>query len=152
MTHKLKGMRVVEQHVHYVNKRRQNVGLEKWLWLFKLWRHKQRTPNTNDLHMPLNEPPHENFLRAPLCEALGQANPLVRPPLPLLRKKNGKASVKLGNAENDNIDTLNQWFSTFGRDLLGSRLPFFNGSSELQIKIFIITSMFCISFWNHFLS
>ena len=24
----------------------------------KLWRHKQRTPNTNDHHMPLNETPH----------------------------------------------------------------------------------------------
>jgi len=32
----------------------------------KLWRHKQHTPNTNDHHMPLNEPPHENFLRTPL--------------------------------------------------------------------------------------
>jgi len=32
----------------------------------KLWRHKQRTPNTNDHHMALNEPPHENILRKPL--------------------------------------------------------------------------------------
>jgi len=33
----------------------------------KLWRHKQRTPNTNDHHMPLNEiHPHEIFLRVPL--------------------------------------------------------------------------------------
>jgi len=33
----------------------------------KLWRHKKRKPNTNDHHMPLNEPPaHENFLRTPL--------------------------------------------------------------------------------------
>jgi len=32
----------------------------------KLWRHKQRTPNTNDYAMPLNKPPHENFLRTPL--------------------------------------------------------------------------------------
>ena len=31
-----------------------------------LWRHKQRTPNTNDHHLPLNETPHENFLRTPL--------------------------------------------------------------------------------------
>jgi len=29
----------------------------------KLWRRKQRTPNTNYHHMPLNEnPSHENFL------------------------------------------------------------------------------------------
>ena len=33
----------------------------------KLWRHKERTPNTNDHHMPPIETPHENFLRAPLC-------------------------------------------------------------------------------------
>ena len=33
----------------------------------KLWRHKQRTPNTNDHHIPLTETPHENFLRTPLC-------------------------------------------------------------------------------------
>jgi len=32
----------------------------------KLWRHKQRTPNKNDHHLPLNEIPHENFLRTPL--------------------------------------------------------------------------------------
>ena len=33
----------------------------------KLWRHKQRTPNTNDHHMPLNETtPYEKFLRTPL--------------------------------------------------------------------------------------
>ena len=32
----------------------------------KLWLHKQRTPNTNDRHMPLNETPHEIFLRTPL--------------------------------------------------------------------------------------
>jgi len=31
-----------------------------------LWRHKQRTPNTNDYPMPLNEPPNEKFLRTPL--------------------------------------------------------------------------------------
>jgi len=33
----------------------------------KLWRQKQRTPNTNDHRMPLNENTHhENFLRTPL--------------------------------------------------------------------------------------
>jgi len=26
----------------------------------------ERTPNKNDDHMPMNEPPHENFLRTPL--------------------------------------------------------------------------------------
>jgi len=28
-----------------------------WKYSTKLWRHKQRTPNTNDHDMPLNEPP-----------------------------------------------------------------------------------------------
>jgi len=32
----------------------------------KLWRHKHRTPQANDHHMPLNETPHETFLRTPL--------------------------------------------------------------------------------------
>jgi len=36
----------------------------------KLRRHQQRTPNTNDNHMPLNETlnqtPHENFLHTSL--------------------------------------------------------------------------------------
>ena len=32
----------------------------------KLQRHKERTPNANDHHMPLYENPHENFLRTPL--------------------------------------------------------------------------------------
>jgi len=33
----------------------------------KLWRHKQRKPNTNDHHMILTQNPlHENFLRTPL--------------------------------------------------------------------------------------
>jgi len=51
---------------YYVNKLRQNVGLETWNDV-KLWRHKQRTPNTNDHHMTLKQtPPHENFLRTPL--------------------------------------------------------------------------------------
>ena len=27
----------------------------------QLWRHKERTPNANDQHMPLNEPPHETI-------------------------------------------------------------------------------------------
>jgi len=34
----------------------------------KLWRHKERTANANDHHMPLIETPHANFLRTPLSE------------------------------------------------------------------------------------
>jgi len=40
----------------------------KYEYDVKLWRHKQRTPNTNDHHMPLNATPHENFLRTPLLD------------------------------------------------------------------------------------
>ena len=35
----------------------------------ELRRYKARTPITIDHHMPLNEPPHENFLRTPGTEA-----------------------------------------------------------------------------------
>jgi len=48
-----------------------------------VWKHeygvklcqKQRTPNANDHHMPLNETPHETFLRTPL---ISQASLLRR--------------------------------------------------------------------------
>jgi len=50
----------VEKYASYVNKLHQNVGLETWLW-----RHKQRTPNTNDHHMPLNETPMKIFCVRP---------------------------------------------------------------------------------------
>ena len=39
---------------------------------------------------------------------------------------------------------LKQWFSTCGRDFRGGHLPFFWGSRELLINIFIITSRFYI--------
>ena len=69
MKHKLRGMRV-DEYAYYVNKLRQNVGLETWIW-----RHKHRTPNTNDHHMPLNDPPlHENFLRTPLFRSFNSGN------------------------------------------------------------------------------
>ena len=43
----------------------------------KLWRHKQRTPNANDHHMPFNQNPlHENFLRTPLLGQLGTVTSL----------------------------------------------------------------------------
>jgi len=57
MTHRLRGVRVVEEYAYYVNKLCQNVG-----WETGIQRHKQCTPNTNDHHMPLNEtPPMKNF-------------------------------------------------------------------------------------------
>jgi len=43
----------------------------------KLWRHNERTPNTNDYPMPLNETlPHKNFLRTPLLSTT--ANLLIK--------------------------------------------------------------------------
>ena len=49
------------------------------LWKYdydaKLWHHKQRTSNTNDHHMPLNNlPPHEKLLRTPLAQNDGNSN------------------------------------------------------------------------------
>ena len=64
MTHKIRGVRV-EEYAYYVNKLRQNVGL-KHEYEVTLWRHRDRTPQRHDYHMPLNETPHENFLRTPL--------------------------------------------------------------------------------------
>ena len=40
----------------------------------KLWRRKQRTTNTNDYPMPLNEPPHKIFLRTPLLCVTAKTN------------------------------------------------------------------------------
>ena len=48
-------MRVVEEHAYYVNKLLQML-VWKIEFDFKLWRQKERTPNTNDHHKPLNEP------------------------------------------------------------------------------------------------
>jgi len=45
-------------------------------------------------------------LRPDLADTRPQANPPVRPPLPLLRGKNGKALINMRKAENDDIDAL----------------------------------------------
>jgi len=50
----------VEEYAYYVSKLRQNIGL-KHEYDVKLWRHKQRTLNTSDHHMPLNETPPLKF-------------------------------------------------------------------------------------------
>ena len=58
----------VEAYAHYVNKIRQNVGLEKLLWRQIVT---SQTAHTKYKwpHMPLNEHTHENFLRTPLGES-----------------------------------------------------------------------------------
>ena len=53
MTHKTKGVRV-EEHANYVNKLRQNVGLETWIRRQIVTSQTTHT-NTNDQNMPLNE-------------------------------------------------------------------------------------------------
>jgi len=42
-----------------------------------------------------------------LADARPQANPLARPPIPLLRVKNGEALSNLRKTTNDDIDALN---------------------------------------------
>jgi len=56
----------------------------------KLWRQKQRTPNTNDHHMPQNETPHEKFLRTPLLINLLLLRHI---PYPLTRRSNDSQQV-----------------------------------------------------------
>jgi len=87
MTHKLKRVRV-EEYAYCVNKFRENVGLETFVWRQIVT---SQTPHTkyNVHHMPLNETLHENFLRTPLRvdNARGFSNefpwisiwPLVKP-------------------------------------------------------------------------
>jgi len=53
MTHKIRGVRV-DKYDSYVSTLRQNVGLENE-YDVKLWRHKDRIPNENAHHIPLNE-------------------------------------------------------------------------------------------------
>ena len=55
MTHNLRRV-CVEEYAYYVNKLSQNV-VWKHEYDVKLWRHKQRKPNTSDHRMPLNETP-----------------------------------------------------------------------------------------------
>ena len=68
MTHKIKGV-CVEEYAYYVNKLRQNVGLETWIW--------RQTVTSQTAHPKYKWPPyatewnpHENFLRTPLVVAL----------------------------------------------------------------------------------
>jgi len=62
-----------------------------------LWRHVQRTPNTNYHHMPLNETPHENFLRTPLRERIVDSLPWTLCNAPLVSSTNScKTQLRLG--------------------------------------------------------
>jgi len=60
----------------------------------KLWRDKQRTPNTNDHHMTLNQnPPHENFLRTPLISGVTSGWQGCEPPSCQAKCKNQAPSL-----------------------------------------------------------
>ena len=59
MTHKIRGVDV-EKYAYYVNKLRQNVGLETWKWrqiVTSQTAHTKWPP-----YDPEPNPPHENFL------------------------------------------------------------------------------------------
>jgi len=53
-------------NMHIMSKNFAKTLVWKYEYDIELWRHKQGTPNKIDHHMPLNETPHENFLRTPL--------------------------------------------------------------------------------------
>jgi len=55
-----------------------------------LWRHKQRTPNTNDYAMPLNETPTMKFLRTPLFDTQVQMQYYSTDGFKLANKPTGK--------------------------------------------------------------
>jgi len=64
MSHKLRGVRV-EEYAYYVNKLRQNVGLEICIWRQIM---PSQTAHTKYKWSPYATEwkPHENFLRTPL--------------------------------------------------------------------------------------
>ena len=59
MTHKIMGVNV-EKYAYYVNKLRQNVGLETCKWR-QIVTSQQRTPNANAHHVTLNQTPPWKF-------------------------------------------------------------------------------------------
>jgi len=64
VTHKIRGVRI-EEYAYYVNKLRQKVGLETWIWRQIVTT--QRPQTTNKLPPYATEwNPHENFLRTPV--------------------------------------------------------------------------------------
>jgi len=63
MTHKIRGVRV-EEYAYYVNKLRQNVGLETWIWRQIVTKSAPQIHMTTIRHWM--KPSHENFLRTPL--------------------------------------------------------------------------------------
>ena len=65
MTHKIWGVHV-EEYAYYVNKLRQNVGLETWKWRQIVTSQTAHTKCKWPPYDPEPNPPNENFLRTPL--------------------------------------------------------------------------------------
>jgi len=65
MRHKLRGVRV-EEYAYCVNKLRQNVGLEAWIWRQIVTSQKAHNKYNWPLYAIEWNSPHENFLHTPL--------------------------------------------------------------------------------------
>jgi len=79
MTHKVRGVRV-EEYAYYIKYFAKTL-VWKHEYDVRLWRHKQRTPNTNVHHMPMTETPNEIFLRTPVTQSVHiRMNSSLRPP------------------------------------------------------------------------
>ena len=76
MIHKLRGVGV-DEYAYYVNKLRQNFGLETWIW--------RQIVTSQKVHTKYKWPPyaiewnpHENFLRTPLSARTEQTFLMLR--------------------------------------------------------------------------
>ena len=81
--------------MHIVSKNVAETLVWKHEYDVKLWRHKHRTPNTNDNQMQLNETLDETFLHAPLDLSTSTVHPwrLSVTTAPRLDKCEGKGSL-----------------------------------------------------------
>jgi len=65
--HKIRGVRLrVEEYAYYVNKLRQNVGLDTWIWRQIVTSQRPHTANKWPPYAREWNPPHEKFMRTPL--------------------------------------------------------------------------------------
>ena len=78
MTHKVRGMDV-EKYAYYVNKRRQKVGLETWIWRQIVTSQTAHIKHKWPPYVTEWNPPHEKFLRTPLfiCSATMLTSKLI---------------------------------------------------------------------------
>jgi len=96
----------VEEHVSCVNQFRENVGLETWIWR-QSWRHKQRTPNTNDHHIPLNVTPSIKIFCVRHYSSLTNPNTVNSSPTKITKKIFAKISHYLLWRNNKRLWTKN---------------------------------------------